>query len=142
MEIRSTVSFTATQPVPAKAGNHPCRRYLPLYVFCGDHLLGAYLRNSRIDGAKNATALIKTLVKAIRAHWPDTRILVRGDSGFCRQRLLRWCEKSAVFYVIGLARNERLQCEVALVECAMKEAYQQSGEKQREIGEFVYATQS
>ena len=90
------MSFTATQPVPAKAGNHPCHRYLPLYVFCGDHLLAAYLRNSRIDGAKNATALIKTLVKGIRAHWPDTRILVRGDSGFCRQRLLRWCEKSGV----------------------------------------------
>ena len=100
------------------------------------------MRNSRIDGARNATALIKTLVKGIRAHWPDTRILVRGDSGFCRQRLLRWCEKRGVFYVIGLARNERLQREVALVECAMKEAYQQSGEKQREIGEFVYAAQS
>ena len=118
------MSFTATQPVPAKAGNHPCRRYLPLYVFCGDHRLAAYLRNSRIDGAKNATALIKTLFKDIRAHWPGTRIVVRGDSGFCRQRLLRWCEKRGVFYVIGLARNERLQREVALVECAMKEAHQ------------------
>ena len=74
--------------------DHYC--YWPLYVFCGDHLLAAYLRNSRIDGARNATALIKTLVKAIRAHWPDTRILVRGDSGFCRQRLLRWCENNGV----------------------------------------------
>ena len=120
--------------------DHYC--YLPLYVFCGDHLLAAYLRNSRIDGAKNATALIKTLFKGIRAHWPDTRIVVRGDSGFSRQRLLRWCEKSGVFYVIGLARNERLQREVALVECAMKEAYEQSAEKQREIGEFAYAAQS
>ena len=81
-------------------------------------------------------------MKAIRAHWPDTRILVRGDSGFCRQRLLRWCEKRAVFYVIGLARNERLQREVALVERAMKAAYQQSAEKQREIGEFAYAAPS
>ena len=69
---------------------------MPLYVFCGDHLLATYLRNSRIDGARNATALIKTRVKAIRAHWPDTRILVRGDSGFCRQRLLRWCERHGV----------------------------------------------
>ena len=120
--------------------DHYC--YLPLYVFCGDHLLAAYLRNSRIDGAKNATALIKTLVSGIRVHWPDTRIIVRGDSGFCRQRLLRWCEKRGVFYVIWLARNERLQREVALVECAMKAAYEQSAEKQREIGEFVYAAQS
>ena len=120
--------------------DHYC--YLPLYVFCGDHLLAAYLRNSRIDGAKNAAALIKMLVKGIRSHWPDTRIIVRGDSGFCRQRLLRWCENNGVFYVIGLARNEVLQREVALVECAMKEAYEQSGEKQREIGEFVYAAQS
>ena len=78
-------------------------------------------------------------MKAIRAHWPDTRILVRGDSGFCRQRLLRWCENNDAYYVIGLARNERLQREVALVECAMKEAYEHSREKQREIGEFVYA---
>ena len=81
MGIKSAASFTATQPVPAKAGNQPRLRYLPLNVFCGDHLLAAYLRNSRIDGAKNATALIKTLVKGIRAQWPDTRIIVRGDSG-------------------------------------------------------------
>ena len=87
------------------------------------------LAYSRIDGARNATALIKTRVKSIRAHWPDTRILVRGDSGFCRQRLLRWCEKRGVFYVIGLARNERLQREVELVECAMKAAYEQSGDR-------------
>ena len=58
------------------------------------------LAYSRIDGAKNATALIKTLVKGIRAHWPDTRILVRGDSGFCRQRLLRWCENNGVRHLL------------------------------------------
>lgn len=58
------------------------------------------MRNRRIDGAKKATALIKTLVKGIRAHWPDTRIVVRGDSGFCRQRLLRWCENNGVRYLL------------------------------------------
>ena len=111
------MSFMATQPVPAKAGNHPCHSYLPLYVFCGDHLLAAYLRNSRIDGAKNATALIKTLVKAIRAHWPDTRILVRGDSGFCRQRLLRWCEK----------RGALCSCSPARTRCARLSSWPHDG---------------
>ena len=116
--------------------------YLPLYVFCGDHLLAAYLRNSRIDGAKNVTALIKVLVRRIRQSWPEVRIIVRGDSGFCRQRLLRWCEKERIGYVIGLARNERLHQQVEWAELDMKERFEASGEKQREIGEFVYAAKS
>ena len=116
--------------------------YLPLYVFCGDHLLAAYLRNSRIDGAKNVTALIKVLVRRIRQTWPEVRIIVRGDSGFCRQRLLRWCEKEDVGYVIGLARNARLHQQVEWIELDMKEHFEATGEKQREIGEFVYAADS
>ena len=116
--------------------------YLPLYVFCGDHLLAAYLRNSRIDGAKNVTALIKVLVRRIRQSWPEVRIIVRGDSGFCRQRLLRWCEKEQIGYVIGLASNERLHQHVEWAELDMKERFEASGEKQREIGEFVYAALS
>ena len=116
--------------------------YLPLYVFCGDHLLAAYLRNSRIDGAKNVTALIKVLVKRIRQHFPEVQIILRGDSGFCRQRLLRWCEKQSVGYVIGLARNERLHQQVELVQLAMQERFEATGEKQRAVGEFVYAAAS
>jgi hypothetical protein len=119
---------------------HYC--YLPLYVFCGKAMLACYLRRSRIDGAQNATALIKRLVEAIRVHWPAVRIIIRGDSGFCRQRLLNWCERNAVFYVMGLARNTRLQAHVEVAECALAEQYAASGAKARLIDEFPYAAQS
>ena len=120
--------------------DHHC--YLPLYVFCGQALLACYLRRSRIDGAKNATALIKRLVQRLRQAWPQVSIIVRGDSGFCRERLMRWCERNAVGYILGVARNGRLEAAVSLVELALAEQYAATGNKQREIGEFVYAAQS
>lgn len=120
--------------------DHYC--YLPLYVFCGQSMLACYLRRSRIDGAKNATALIKVLVAQLRLAWPSVRLIVRGDSGFCRQRLLRWCEKHRVDYVIGLARNKRLERLVEPLETRMHAAYAQSGAKQREIDELRYAADS
>jgi hypothetical protein len=120
--------------------DHHC--YLPLYVFCGDALLACYLRRSRIDGAKNASALIKLLVGRLRQAWPDVPIIVRADSGFCRQRLMRWCERNAVGYILGVARNARLEATVWLAELALAEQYATSGVKQREIGEFSYAANS
>jgi hypothetical protein len=116
--------------------------YLPLYVFCGQAMLACYLRPSQIDGAKHAAALIKLLVTRLRKAWPNTRFIVRGDSGFCRRRLLQWCERSAVSYVVGLARNARLHAAVALAEAALADAYAASGVKQRLIGEFAYAAKS
>jgi len=116
--------------------------YLPLYVFCGQAMLACYLRPSKIDGAKHAAALIKLLVTRLRKTWPNTRLIVRGDSGFCRRRLLQWCERSDVGYVIGLARNARLHAEVELAEAALADAYAASGVKQRLIGEFDYAAKS
>ena len=83
--------------------------YLPLYVFCGQQLLCAYLRPSDIDGARHAGAILKLLARRLRQVWPDVRIVFRGDSGFCRQRILNWCERSGVHYIVGLARNRRLQ---------------------------------
>jgi hypothetical protein len=120
--------------------DHHC--YLPLYVFCGDALLACYLRRSRIDGAKNASALIKLLIARLRQAWPDVSIIVRADSGFCRQRLMRWCERNGVGYILGIARNARLEAIVALAELALAEQYAASGIKQREIGEFSYAADS
>ena len=120
--------------------DHHC--YLPLYVFCGQAMLACYLRRSRIDGAKNATALLKGLIARLRLAWPKVKIIVRGDSGFCRQRVIRWCERAGVNYVIGVARNARLEATVAMVELALQEQYEQSGLKQREIGEFRYAADS
>ena len=116
--------------------------YLPLYVFCGQQLLCAYLRPSRIDGAKHSAAILKLLVKRLRQTWPQVRIVFRGDSGFCRQRIINYCERANVNYIIGLARNPRLQAITEFMELAMKDSYTATGLKQREIGEFVYAAQS
>jgi len=120
--------------------DHHC--YLPLYVFCGQAMLACYLRRSRIDGAKNATALIKLLVARLRQAWPQVRLIVRGDSGFCRQRLLRWCERAHVGYIVGLARNARLQAQVQYAELMLADDYTHSGTKQRLIAEFAYAADS
>ena len=116
--------------------------YLPLYVFCGQQLLCAYLRASRIDGAKHSAAILKLLVSRLRQTWPQVRIVFRGDSGFCRQRILNYCERAGVNYIIGLARNARLQHITEFMELAMKDSYTTGGLKQREVGEFVYAAQS
>jgi hypothetical protein len=116
--------------------------YLPLYVFCGKAMLACVLRRSRIDGAKHAAAVIKLLVTRLRQEWPALRIIVRGDSGFCRQRLIRWCERKCVGYVIGLARNTRLHRWVEGWERLMEQAYADSGTKQRVIREFTYAADS
>jgi len=116
--------------------------YLPLYVFCGQSLLACVLRRSRIDGAKNAAAVIRLLVARLRQAWPQVRIIVRGDSGFCRQRLLRFCERAGVGYAIGLARNARLEARVAYAELMLADEYGRSGIKQRLIDEFAYAAET
>ena len=120
--------------------DHYC--YLPLYVFCGQAILACLLRPSRIDGAKHAAAVIKLLVDRLRLAWPKAHIIVRGDSGFCRQRLLRWCERNDVGYVIGVARNTRLHKQVEFWERRLAAAFKKSGEKQRAIREFRYAADS
>jgi hypothetical protein len=83
--------------------------FLPLYVFCGDHLLIPYLRPANIDPARHSWAILSLLVKRFRQAWPDVKIIFRADSGFCRWRMLRWCEKHNVHYIVGLARNSRLK---------------------------------
>lgn len=120
--------------------DHYC--YLPLYVFCGQAMLACYLRNSRIDGAKHAAAVIKLLVARLRQSWPAVRIVVRADSGFCRQRLLRWCERSNVGYAIGVARNKRLERLVAAQEAQLKADWERTQVKQRAIGELRYGADS
>ena len=116
--------------------------YLPLYVFCGQQLLCAYLRPSRIDGAQHAAAILKLLVRRLPQEWPDVRIVLRGDSGFCRQRIINYCERAGVHYIVGLARNARLEAQVEYAQLALKDQYQKSGIKQRLVGEFSYAAQS
>lgn len=81
--------------------------YLPLYIFAGDHLLCARLRPADQDGAAGAVTELERIVSQIRRHWPKAQILVRADSGFCREDLMHWCERHKVDYILGLARNER-----------------------------------
>jgi len=110
--------------------------FLPLYIFCAGQLLVSYLRPSKIDGAKHAWAILALLVKRLRQRWPKVKIIVRGDSGFCRWKLLSWCERNRVDYIIGLARNSRLQ---ALLQPQMDQAQQQSTYPVRRFTEFDYA---
>jgi len=113
--------------------------FLPLYVFCGEQLLVSYLRPSNIDPARHAWAILALLVKRLRQAWPKVKITFRADSGFCRWRMLRWCERHGVFYIVGLAKNSRLHALAEpFVERARQE-YQRTGEKQRLFGELRYA---
>jgi hypothetical protein len=113
--------------------------FLPLYVFCGDELLVAYLRPANIDGARHAAAIVKLLVQRLRQAWPQVRITIRGDSGFCRRRLLCWCERNEVKYVIGLAKNARLNALASESMMQAQAGFEASGEKQRGFAEFRYA---
>ena len=117
--------------------DHYC--FLPLYVFCGDQLLAAYLRPADIDGDKHSRAILKLLVQRIRQAWPNVRIIFRGDSGFCRWRLMRWCDKHDVGYIIGLARNAVLTRLAEQFTSISKIQFEQMRQKQRVFGEFIYA---
>jgi Transposase DDE domain group 1 len=102
-------------------GYYDCYCYLPLYVFCGRHLLAAKLRRSNIDAAAGAVGEVARIVAQIRTHWPKVEILLRADSGFARDELMTWCEAAGVDYLFGLARNERLVGAIA-TELAASEA--------------------
>jgi hypothetical protein len=120
-------------------GYYDCYCFLPLYVSCGDQLLVSYLRPSHIDGAKHAWAILALLVKRFWEIWPGVRIIFRGDSGFCRPRMLSWCERQGVEYLVGVAKNARLtRLGTEWIDKAQW-AYEQPGEKQRLFGEFRYA---
>ena len=86
--------------------------YLPLYIFCGRHLLAAKLRRSNIDASSGATEELARIIGRIRARWPRVRVLLRADGGFCREPIMAWCEANCVDYVFGLARNARLAAEI------------------------------
>jgi len=114
--------------------------YLPLYIFCGRHLLAAKLRRANVDAAAGAVEETARLVAQIRRRWPRVRILLRGDSGFCRDALMAWCEANRVDYVFGLARNERLeQALVPEVITATIESLR-TGRTARCFKDFRYAT--
>ena len=114
--------------------------YLPLYVFCGEHLLCAQLRPADQDGAAGSVAKLAGLVERIRHQWPDVQIILRADSGFCRENLMRWCEDHGVDYVLGLAKNARLRWEIDLALALAEAEFQATGEPARRFKDFRYKT--
>lgn len=120
--------------------DHDC--FLPLYVFCGDELLAAYLRPSNIDASKHTGAILNLLVRKLRAVWPEVKITIRGDSGFCRWRLMRWCDSHGIGYVLGLPKNKVLECAaIDWIERAERQ-FQRTGQPQRIFGSFSYAAKT
>jgi hypothetical protein len=112
--------------------------FLPLYVFCGDQLLVAYLRTADGDAARHSQAILKLLVTRLRQVWPNVRLIIRGDSGFCRWRLMRWCDHNGVGYIFGLARNPALERLAGPWTHAALTCWQMTGQHQRLFGEFHY----
>ena len=119
---------------------HYC--FLPLYVFCGHQLLVSYLRPSNIDGAKHGWAILSLLVKRLRQVWPKVRIIFRGDGGFCRWKMLRWCDHHEVGYIIGLAKNKRLNRLTASLQDEAAACFAATGHKVRWFTDFQYAARS
>jgi len=114
--------------------------YLPLYIFCGDHPLLALLRPANIDASTGALKHLARIVARLRQRWPGVPILVRGDSGFCREHLMRWCEANGVDYLFGLAKNSRL---LAILGPALRQAQErcaQTRQPARVFHDFAYAT--
>lgn len=114
--------------------------YLPLYIFCGEHLLCAKLRPSDIDAAAGSVKQVARIIEQIRDRWPGVRIILRGDSGFCRENLLHWCEENQVDYLFGLAKNKRLTRILGQELQEAKMAFEATGEPARVFKDFTYRT--
>ena len=121
-------------------GYYDCYCYLPLYIFCGSHLLAAKLRRANIDASAGAVEETARIVAQIRARWPEVGIVLRADSGFAREALMSWCEANGVDFLLGLAKNERLVGEIAAELAAAEEDSKASGQSARRFKEFCWST--
>jgi len=115
--------------------------YLPLYVFCGEHLLCARLRMSNIDASADSVEELEPIVVRIRERWPAVKIVLRGDGGFCRENLMAWCEREGLDYIFGLAQNARLRKQIEPQMAQAEQQYQETKAPARVFTEFLYATQ-
>ncbi len=115
--------------------------YLPLYVFCGEQLLCSRLRRSNTEASADSVEELEPLVARIRQCWPAVKIWLRGDSGFCRESLMAWCESEGIDYVFGLAQNARLKKQIEAQMAQAAEQYQQTQAAARVFTEFLYATE-
>ena len=121
-------------------GYYDCYCYLPLYIFCGRHLLAAKLRSSSVDAADGSAAEVARIVGQIRARWPKTTIVIRADSGFCRDDLMTWCEANNVQYVLGLAGNSRLVRRITAEMRRARIRAKRTGRAARVFADFQYRT--
>lgn len=121
-------------------GHYDCYCYLPLYIFCGRHLLAAKLRRASVDAAAGAVEEVARLVAQIRARWPKTRILLRADSGFAREELMAWCEANGVDFLFGLAKNDRLVAEIESELDLAEAKSRRTGKPVRYFKEFRWTT--
>jgi len=121
-------------------GYYKCYCYLPLYIFCGDHLLCACLRPSNIDASAGSREELSRIVGQIRERWPEVQIIIRGDSGFAREEIMGWCEGNGVDYVFGLARNTRLVRAIAQQLERARRKYLRTGKSSRVYRDFRYRT--
>jgi len=116
--------------------------FLPLYVFCGEKLVTAFLQPSDEDGAKHAGAILKIITERLREKWPKVKIVYRGDSGFARRRHLYWCERNNVDYIVGMAKNNRLKAKIVELMCDAEDQHVKTGETVKLYRSFEYAASS
>jgi len=121
-------------------GYYDCYCYLPLYIFCGEELLCAKLRRSNIDPSEGTLPEVERIVDRIRQKWPEAEIILRADSGFARERIMKWCEDNDVDYVLGLAKNSRLTDQVADLMGQVEQKAEEVGEPVRRFKDFCYST--
>src|SRR5437773_9366002 len=121
-------------------GYYDCYCYLPLYVFCGRHLLAAKLRPANIDASAGSVEEVARVAARIRQRWPEVRILLRADSGFAREALMAWCENNSVDFLFGLAKNTRLNAEIETELAAAQEQSQRTGQPARRFRDFTWRT--
>jgi len=114
--------------------------YLPLYIFCGDYLLCAKLRPSDIDASAGSVKQLAWIVEQIRQQWPEVEIVIRGDSGFCRENPMDWCEANGVDYILGLAKNKRLERILGKELYEAKQQFEATGHAARVFKDFTYRT--
>jgi hypothetical protein len=114
--------------------------YLPLYIFCGEFLLCARLRSSNIDASEGTVEELERIVEQIRSAWPGVKIVVRGDSGFCRDGTMSWCEANGIDYVLGFAKNDRLKAMIAEELQRAQQQYEETKEASRVFKDFRYQT--
>ncbi len=116
--------------------------YLPLYFFCGEHLLCARLRKADQDGGAGTVDELERMIKRIRLSWPQTRIIVRGDGGFCRDDLMDWCETHGIDYVLGMPKNSRLKTILGDEMAQAKSLYEATDNAARVFKDFRYTTRT